>query len=743
VRDPPPAAVTPPRHVAVALPVPVFERFTYALPDGADAPPGVRVHVDFGPRALVGVVLPDAPEPFEGAVRPVRAVLDRDPVLTPEHLAFLRWAAGYYHHPLGEVLHHALPVALRGPEAPPRQDRGWSLSDAGADRSAGGTPGATGLERAPRQREALAVLAAWLREHEATVAPRSVLSPRFAHGVLAGLERRGHLQRVPLPGAVLPGRGEPSPHAPTEEQAAALEGLREAPDTFRPALLEGVTGSGKTEVYLRLMADTLARGRQCLLLVPEIGLTPQLVRRVTRRLEGPVALLHSGLSPRQRLDAWRAAGDGTARTVLGTRSAVLAPLPELGLVIVDEEHDPSYKQQDGFRYSARDLAVKRARDAGCAVVLGSATPSLETLAHARAGRYDHRPLTRRAGPHAAPAFRFVDLRRHPAPSGLAEPVVAAMRERLDAGEQCLVFLNRRGFAPVLACQACGWTADCERCSARYTLHRQPPRLLCHHCDRPRPVPPTCPACGSDRLGPVGFGTQRLTTLLAERFGAQRLLRLDRDSAAGAGLAEGLDRLRSGEPCVVVGTQMLAKGHDFPRLTLVAVANADAGLLSVDFRGVERAAQTLTQVAGRAGRAERPGEVWLQTLRPDDPALLVLARDGYGALARDLLHEREEAGWPPYAHLALLRAEAPEPAPAEERLAAIAGRLGPTARAAGVELLGPVPAPMERRQGRHRMQLLLRAPVRAALHRVLRDVEPELGRRARARVTLDVDPQDTY
>ncbi len=514
---------------------------------------------------------------------------------------------------------------------------------------------------------------------------------------------------------------------------------------FRGFLLDGVTGSGKTEVYLHCIQRVLAAGRQSLLLVPEIGLTPQLLERVRRRFPVPIAVLHSGLADGERLRAWTAAANGSAAIVIGTRSAVFTPLPRPGLVIVDEEHDTSYKQQDGFRYSARDLAVYRARQLGIPVILGSATPALESLENARIGRYQRLPLSSRAGAALPPGVHLVDLRRQPAPEGLTPTLTAAIHRHLGAGGQVLIYLNRRGFAPTLVCPECSRVVECPRCDARLVLHQQKGRVICHHCGHDQPAPQVCASC-SQPLYAVGQGTERLEQALAREFPDQQIERIDRDTTRRRGeIEQRLERFRRAEARLLLGTQMLTKGHDFPRVTLVGVVDADQGLFGTDFRSAERLAQAFTQVAGRAGRAERPGEVYLQTLFPAHPLLQVLLSRGYGAFAELALEERRLAGWPPSTSIALLRAEATVRKPVFDFLGS-ALQSGRLAAAGRVRLLGPAPAPMERRAGRFRGQLLVQADTRQALQAFLpgwRAGLAGLDSRRQVRWSLDVDPVELF
>jgi primosomal protein N' (replication factor Y) len=538
-------------------------------------------------------------------------------------------------------------------------------------------------------------------------------------------------------------------HALTREQEEAVALGAAGMDRFHPVLLQGVTGSGKTEVYLRLIAAALARGRQALFLVPEIGLTPQLEQHVRERF--PQAVLvsaHSHLSEGERAAAWVAAQSGAAQIVLGTRLAVLMPFRTLGLIVVDEEHDLSYKQQEGLRYSARDVAVRRAQRLGIAVILGSATPSLESFANALDGRYALATLSSRAsGGAVMPAVRTVDTRADRPHEGLSFALVEAIRQRLGRGEQALVFVNRRGFSPVLFCRACSWHSTCHRCSANLVLHLRASELRCHHCGHREPVPQACPNCGASDLAPVGHGTQRVEAALQSIFPAARIARVDRDSTARKGAMKGfLDRVRSGEIDVLVGTQMLAKGHDYPKLTLVGVLDSDSALFSADFRASERLFSQLVQVSGRSGRAERRGEVLIQTDFPSHPLYAAVASHDFPRFAAEALEERRLADFPPFSHLALLRAESKKSGEALAFLklaARVAKRLAAKAQFKDIEVFDPVGALLERKAGFERAQLLVRAKARAALQPFLHEWKRALGAKGvrRVRWSLDVDPQE--
>jgi primosomal protein N' (replication factor Y) (superfamily II helicase) len=731
-----------PQIFRVALDTPLRQLFDYLPPPAPAAPPvaGARVRVPFGRRRLIGLVLTvaQASEVPAARLKPILEVLDATPVLDAAALALLGWAAQYYHHPPGQVLASALPKALRlGAPATATEER-WLLTEAGAAAVAAGEP-----RRAPRQKELLG----YVHEHgPITVSLLDAETPGWRAAARA-LRQRGliassaiAIAAVPAPPTVRTGGPQLLP-----EQSAAVDAVGSALGAFAAFVLHGITGSGKTEVYLRLIERVLTAGRRALVLVPEIGLTPQLLERFRERFEAPIAALHSALTDHERLLAWRSAFSGEARIVLGTRSAVFAPVPELGLIVVDEEHDASFKQHEGgFRYSARDLAVVRARHAGVPVLLGSATPALETLHNAAAGRYTLLGLSRRAAQAQPPRLKLIDLRSSAIESGIATPAVLSIERHLAEAGQVLVFLNRRGYAPTLLCTACGWIAPCRECDARLTVHLGAARLRCHHCGADAPLPARCPVCGFS-VKAVGQGTERIEETLGRLFPQVALARLDRDVVRRRGDMEGvMRRMSSGEARILVGTQMVTKGHDFPNVTLVVVLNADQGLFSSDFRAPERLAQTIVQVAGRAGRGSKPGEVLIQTEFPEHPLLTSLLADGYDGFARAALEERRQAAWPPFSRLAALRDSAKSAAAALAFLTdarRLARRPPP-----GVRLLGPVPAAMAKRAGRYHAQLLIESRERSRLHEFLEAwlAQVEQLKSARAvRWSLDVDPIELF
>ncbi|MBS0569106.1 MAG: primosomal protein N' [Proteobacteria bacterium] len=721
-----------PAIVRVAVPVPLPQLFDYLPPPGIAADSiarGARVAVPFGRNRRVGIVMGIADSEIPVArLKRIACVLDPQPLLTGELLATLEWTARYYQHPLGEVLDAALPATLRTTKPLPG-DGAPALVLVAPDASA--KPGS-----------ASTCLLELLRAGPMPFSTLDAQLPDWRRAA-ANLRRRGLVETIRIATTSLP-RARIQPPPLTGEQCGAIAAIAESCGRFTPFVLDGITGSGKTEVYLALAEQSLARGEQVLVLVPEIGLTPQLLRRFRERLAAPVHALHSDLADGERTRAWLAAARAEPCVILGTRSAVFVPLPKAGLIVVDEEHDTSFKQQDGLRYHARDLALVRGKALRVPVVLGSATPALETLANVESGRYRPLHLSARPGGARVPQFHIVDLRGKPLRDGLAPELIAGVRACLARGEQALLFRNRRGYSPVLACRACGWHADCARCDKPLTWHRGDARLRCHHCGAQQRVPAQCPQCGNAELAPLGFGTERMEQALAGLFPGTPVIRIDRETTRNKDSLENLlGKLAPDAPGILVGTQMLAKGHDLPNLTFVGLIGVDGGLFSVDFRATERLCQLIVQVAGRAGRALKPGQVWLQTHQPEHPLLRDLLRESYARVAQELLAERREAGLPPYAHMALLRAEAKTQTATDEFLGAAAQL---AANPDGVSLLGPLPAPMPRRAGSHRGQLLASAVERVRLHAFLADWLArvrELSAARRVRWSIDVDPVDLY
>ncbi|EOV9623677.1 primosomal protein N' [Cronobacter sakazakii] len=725
----------------VALPVPLARTFDYRLPDAMTAAAGCRVRVPFGRQQRVGVVVAvgDESELPLDELKSVVEVLDSESLYPPVLWRMLLWAADYYHHPIGEVLFHALPVLLRqGKPASHAPLWYWFATEEGQ------AVDLNSLKRSPKQQQALAALRQGrLWRHE-------VAQMAFNDAALQALRAKGLCElgsELPL---VADWRGQFSVSGDrlrlNTEQATAVGAIRGEADNFCAWLLAGVTGSGKTEVYLSVLENTLAQGKQALVLVPEIGLTPQTIARFRERFNAPIEVLHSALNDSERLAAWLKAKSGEAAIVIGTRSALFTPFKNLGVIVIDEEHDSSYKQQEGWRYHARDLAVYRAHSEQIPIILGSATPALETLHNVRQRKYRVLKLTHRAG-NARPAQQHVlDLKGQPLQAGLAPALVARMRQHLQADNQVILFLNRRGFAPALLCHDCGWIAECPRCDHYYTLHQSQHQLRCHHCDSQRPVPRQCPQCGSTHLVPVGLGTEQLEQSLAPLFPGVPLSRIDRDTTSRKGaLEEQLAEVHRGGARILIGTQMLAKGHHFPDVTLVALLDVDGALFCADFRSAERFAQLYTQVAGRAGRAGKQGEVVLQTHHPEHPLLQTLLHQGYDAFADQALAERGSVSLPPYSSHILIRAEAHHNQDAPAFLQQLRNLLQASPLAdQKLWLLGPVPALQPKRGGRYRWQLLLQHPSRLQLQRIVSGSLPLIGTLPAARKvkwTLDVDPTE--
>jgi len=716
----------------VALPVPLRQVFDYLPSESTlDPKPGMRVEVPFGRRKMVGVIvgLNDKSElPLEKLASVISFPDAGQSVLSDETLGLLQWCWQYYKHAPGEVVFNALPPLLRKiagtiPDSPLQ----YGLTQTGKER----------LQAPPGRLKAQIRLLEEMRGEAVTESQLRLVSSSWRKTLSRLIEQQWVYAQEQQPAQL------DSIEGPSllDEQQLAVEAISKTLGGFHCHLLDGVTGSGKTEVYLCLLEQVLEQGGQALLLVPEIGLTPQLLNRFKKRLGFEPVVTHSGLSEGQRLKAWAMAKSGMARLVIGTRSALFLPMPDLQLLILDEEHDASFKQQDGFRYSSRDVAVKRAAGLGVPVVLGTATPSLETFNNAVASRYCWHRLRQRATGASEPRWRVLDLLQQSMSGGVSATAMNAIGRTLEKGEQVLVFLNRRGYAPVILCHECGWHAACQRCDANMTWHMATRRLLCHHCDSGARVPEMCPECGADALQGAGEGTEQLEQMLGEAFPETPLLRFDRDSVRKKGEFERLsEQVKSGESCLLVGTQMLAKGHHFPQVTLVVIVNLDQALYSADFRALERMGQLMVQVAGRAGRDQLPGEVILQTHYPQHESLLTLLSSGYEAFAGDISKDRQAACLPPFTYQALLRSDAHD----KEQVRAFLNQARQCFPAGDAVVYGPFPAMMERRSGRTRWYLLVQANTRSALHQQLDHWVPQLKslRCARkVRWSVDVDPQD--
>ena len=727
--------------VRVALPVPLNRLFDYAIPSGVNTPSiGARVLVKFGQRSLIGMIhsLSDQTDVPLSKLKPFEALLDQEPLVNAEQMQLGEWAAGYYKYPLGDALIHLLPNLARKEQAPFSEPDYWRLSDQADIESL--------PKRAVRQRALFTLI-----ENRQPISTSTIREAEFTSQVQKALIESGQIEQCDAPSNVQQHAKSVQPSraglALNVEQKRAVDHIKEC-EGFNPILLIGVTGSGKTEVYLQSIEQALAEGKQVLILVPEIGLTPQLVERFTVRFHTDIASLHSGLTDRMRFEAWQSIRSGQTRIIIGTRSAIFIPFANLGMIIIDEEHDSSFKQQEGFRYHARDLALVRAKQLNIPVIMGSATPALESLLNVQEGRYTSLQLTLRAGRAAAPNFELFDTKGVELDTGLAPDIISRINDHITLGNQVLVFINRRGFAPTLTCQDCGSTVDCTRCDARMTLHRKPPKLHCHHCDRQTPIPRNCQHCGSDQLRPTGSGTERIEQRLSELFNNTSIKRVDRDSTHSRQAFESLMKeVNSGEPCILVGTQMLAKGHHFPNVTLVVIVNTDAGLFSADVRGMERTAQLIMQVAGRAGRAERPGEVVLQTQHVDHPLLNTLVTTGYLTFAEQELVSRKQAQLPPFAFQAIIRAEAKKQGWAEAHLMRLRNALEGTYLREQLPIIsGPFPSYMEKRAGMYRAQLMFTGHSRKSIQGTLKAAQNWLEQdreSSRVRWNIDIDPVDSF
>ena len=728
----------------VAVPSPLRRIFDYLPPEiNKDIQPGTRVQINFGKRKIVGFVLSQARQSdlSKKQLKPILNVIDAEPTFSGKLFQLLQWCAQYYQHPIGEVFSTATPVKLRSARTLYQELDYYRLADAYKDSQL------NGLSRAPKQKALLDYLA-----DKGNVSKQEILDQEFSTAVINALEQKALVEFFQLTAEKL------KPFTPIDdknpralplnhEQQIAIDKIRGTGNKFNCFLLDGVTGSGKTEVYMQVMADHLKEGRQCMILVPEIGLTPQTVSRFQQRFSCPISTLHSGMTDSERLEAWSRARDGAAGILIGTRSAIFTPLPNPGLIIVDEEHDGSFKQQDGFRYSARDLAVLRGREENIPVILGSATPSLESLHNAKENKFTHLALAQRAGGASESTTTVIDTANEYLESGLSEQLLFKVDQHLSANNQVLLFINRRGYAPLLSCTQCGWIAECNECVSQLTVHAQPPSIRCHHCGIAQHLPKSCPQCNSPSLSTMGIGTQKLETYLARKFSDFPVIRIDRDSTRSKRKFDAmLEQIHSGEPCILLGTQMLAKGHHFPNITLVAIVDADSGLFSPDFRGQEFMVQTLVQVSGRAGRSHRPGEVLIQSRHASHKALTQLTQSTYGEMAQSLLDERRESAMPPFSQLALLKAEGPQLRLTMDLLRRVNQSAVDIIRQSQSEIqaLGPVPAPMEKRAGRFRSHLLFKANTKASMQQFLNQLVyqiEEIKLSKGLRLSLDVDPME--
>ena len=723
-------------RVALAVPLPRF--FDYLYPPDLTPIVGGRVLVPFGSQKRVGIVvdLPASSDVAKEKLKPIIDVLDAESLFNSTTWDWLAWSANYYRAALGDVLFQALPVKLRNGESAVKNDRTfWRITDLGKQALESGE-----LKRAKKQIEALNLLLTQDLEkgnNEISSAIWSALKGKdYVEEIIVPTEQKSWQQALgDNPLINLDNR-----LTLNKQQALAFSQLL-FQEGFNVWLLEGVTGSGKTEIYLQYIEEVLKKGKQVLVLVPEIGLTPQTVRRFQARFNVEIDVLHSNLNDTQRLNVWERARTGQSAIVIGTRSALFTQFSDLGLIILDEEHDGSFKQQDGWRYHARDLGIVLAQKLNIPILLGSATPSLESVNNVQNGKYHHLVLSKRAGNATALRQFVIDLKHQRIQNGLSEPLLKRMQEHLEKGNQVLLFLNRRGFAPVLLCHECGWIDECHHCEKPYTYHQHQRVLRCHHCGAQKTVPMQCGHCGSTHLVTTGLGTEQLEETLKARFPQYNIARIDRDSTARKGKLEGyLEDIQQGKSQILIGTQMLAKGHHFPNVTLVALVNVDNALFSLDFRAEERLAQLYVQVAGRSGRAEKQGEVVLQTHYPDHPLLTTLLEKGYQAFAEETLKLRHNMGLPPFSFQALFKAQCHHSEEAENALSQLASFFYEQ-KIEGLQVLGPIPAPFSKKAGQYRWQLLLQHASRKQLQAALSRYSPEMIKSSQVRLILDVDPLD--
>ncbi|WP_286686931.1 primosomal protein N' [Acinetobacter sp. GWC1_38_13] len=728
-------------RIRVALPVYVYDTFDYTVSaeQYLQAQIGARVSVSFGRQNLIGIITEkvDPNEPFTGQfkLKPITALLDEDAILDQQVLTLLTWSAQYYQFPIGEVMQSALPALLRQGRALDILFHHWNILTHDDPESL--------LKRSQKQYDAYQILK--LHPHGATENILNLSGVETA--TLKALEKKGlvECQLEAHDFTPMPVQLAQMPLTPNEDQKRAIQQILKAQQRYQAFLLDGLTGSGKTEVYLQVMHEVLKQSKQVLVLVPEIGLTPQTVARFKSRFHCDVALLHSGLNDSKRLQAWQHAQTGKASIIIGTRSAIYTPLPHLGLIILDEEHDLSYKQQEGFRYHTRDVALYRGHLHNCPVILGSATPSIDSYHLVESGKLHLLELNQRAGTAVLPKMHVIDLKVAKKKNGISQNLIDQIKLTLERKEQVLIFLNRRGYAPVLLCESCGWQANCPHCDAHFTVHSQPYSYLhCHHCGTINRLPDECPACKHQTLKSIGAGTAKVEEQLHELFPHHEVIRVDRDSTSRVGSWQKIyDRIQQNKPSILLGTQMLAKGHHFPHVTLVAILDIDSGLLSVDPRAPERTAQLIIQVAGRAGRGEHKGSVYLQSLRPDHPMLTTLIEQDYRAVAKQMLSERKVAMLPPYRYAVLVRVESKDRDYSQQFLMEAAQGLRAIS-ANIIEIWGPIPAPMERKAGLYRAHMVILSTDRAKLHFYLRQWWQQvvhLPRQHQLRLSIDVDPQE--
>lgn len=708
-----------PSYAAFALAIPLYRAFDYRIAENQPVQPGVRYRLPFGKADKVGVLLSSShsSEFDDSKIRTTFEALDHEPVLSTHMLELARWIADYYLQPPGEVLFQCLPKYLRSANAlKDTRIKVWQSRAIDVN-----TRDAIS-KRSPRQDELLGAIEQ--SEGGLNAIQLKAINPNW-HGVILALESK---QAIDWQWAKPSLSDIPLQAAPTlsQQQSEVVEAMSAHIDHFSVHLLDGITGSGKTEVYFKLIEQQLALNQQVIYLVPEIGLTSQLVERVKSRFGPQFAISHSGLTDNRRYQAWQQFRDGDVNIMLGTRSCLFSQCDRLGLIIIDEEHDSSYKQEDGIRYHARDVAIKRAQMLDIPILLGSATLSMESINNAaREHFYLHR-LTERPTSYPPPPIQLIDVRNVKLDTGCSPQLMQKIAQHIEAGGQVLLYLNRRGFAPVVMCHECGWQAHCTRCDSRLTLHQSLNRLLCHHCGYAQPQPAACPSCQHADIKHYGVGTEQLQQRLQQSFPQVALLRIDRDAISGReAFAERLKTLQKGDPCILIGTQMIAKGHDYPAITLSVILDADQALFSASYRASEQLIQTVFQVSGRSGRGTRQGEAFVQTRFAEHPLMQSLIKQEYRDIAGTVLRERKLLNFPPYARVIMFRADALSLEQAMNKLEEIREQLIDLAKQAGIQCIGPMPALMTRRIGRYRAQLCLIGSDFRQLRATLREAMPNI------------------
>ncbi|HJL96061.1 MAG TPA: primosomal protein N' [SAR86 cluster bacterium] len=730
-------------QVEVLVPVPILEKFSYLLPDQfKEKPPmpGSRVIVPFGNRDLSGVVwnVGKNNAPKGRKLKYLIEVLDSKPLLDKESLLLADWASRYYHYPLGEVISYFFPPSIRkGKEAKFAEVKFLELT------SKGEFLNVEDLSKAPNQKKLIELI-----KEKKDLSQKAATAYGVNTSSINALIDKGFISRYmrelsPYKKVETPNRNRTRKKL-NEEQKFAVDSIIKSENKNKVFLLNGITGSGKTEVYIRAIQEVINKGKQALILIPEIGLAPQAEERFKKYFGERVLSFHSAKNDREKIDAWLGASKGLIDIIIGTRSSVFMPMKDIGIIVIDEEHDLSYKQADRFRYSARDIALYRAKIKKIPVVLASATPSLETLNNSLQGKYEMLNLTKRATGASLPRYIPVDLRGKELKEGFSNELIERSEEELKKGNQILIFLNRRGYAPSLICKTCGWLSNCDRCDALMTLHKRPPKLQCHHCESQKDKPKVCPSCQSDDFLSYGYGTERVEEFLTQRFSKFPVLRIDSDSTKKKeSMNEYIDSINLGKPMVLLGTQLLAKGHHFPEVTLVGILDADSGLYSADFRGSERVAQLMTQVAGRAGRDKKPGKVLLQSYSPDHPQIEELINGSYESFAKNLLKERKSVKSPPFAFQAKIQAESANSYISRDFIKNLINNLKKSkAFPKDIRVVGPLPAIMEKKSGVYRWELNTLSSSRKSLHQFLDLVQASLyspKTSKKVRWSIDVDP----